>query len=284
MRGPSVTRPASQGGAFTLLELLVVIVIVGILVSLLLPAVSSAKAKALSIQCQNNLRQLQVAWTMYAGDNNGRIVGDVIDFVSGYYQNLDGWVLGNAQRDTTDQNIRSGKLFPYLGTTRIYRCPSDRSKVKHHPELARFRSYSLEGSLNFKPLPGSGLRLVSGSDQGNLLQDFDAYDPSSNFGFVDVSEATIDNGAYGWHCENWPKGGFYWIHQPAERHGRGANLSFLDGHVEHKRWLLTPKRPPQPENSGTAIKPIDDTDLQDLLWMINRSHLGHYRLKVLGAR
>src|SRR3989442_14344933 len=60
--------------AFTLVELLVVIAIIAILAALLLPALSKAKSKAHSIACLNNLKQLQLAWTMYADDNRDRLV------------------------------------------------------------------------------------------------------------------------------------------------------------------------------------------------------------------
>lgn len=66
------TKRIPRIGAFTLIELLVVIAIIGILASLLLPALAGAQARAKRIKCASNLRQVGIAFRIFANDHDGR--------------------------------------------------------------------------------------------------------------------------------------------------------------------------------------------------------------------
>ena len=120
-------------GAFTLLELLVVIAVIAILAALLLPAFAHAKEKAKQLACFSNMRQLALAARLYMDDYNG-----------GLYHHHEGWVLDDgSQVDTlpTDLggvggggmgNSQAQKpwvifLQPYLCGRPVVFCPSDRT-------------------------------------------------------------------------------------------------------------------------------------------------------------
>ncbi len=59
-----------QNRLFTLIELLVVVTIITILAALLLPALQAVRARAKSINCVNNQRQIMMAYLLYTGDND----------------------------------------------------------------------------------------------------------------------------------------------------------------------------------------------------------------------
>ena len=138
--GQTVGIKDQQG--FTLIELLVVIAIIAILAAMLLPALTGAKLKTQGIACVNNVRQPHVGWTIYASDNDDKImsVGGVSVLqddptaaaaqAGGPYAS---WVLGavdqmnaaDAQASTNALCIENGLLYPYLKNLKSFKCPSD---------------------------------------------------------------------------------------------------------------------------------------------------------------
>lgn len=67
-------RSATTAHAFTLIELLTVIAIIGILAAILIPVVGSVRESAKSAQCVSNLREWHQAWSLYALDHDDRVV------------------------------------------------------------------------------------------------------------------------------------------------------------------------------------------------------------------
>ena len=163
-----------QQRAFTLIELLVVIAIIAILAAMLLPALARAKTEALSVQCMSNKKQMQVAITLYADDNNQVLPcnydahdhptprGQTPTWCQGW---LD-WSEGvNSDNTNTAGLIGTGLLGPYAKAAALFRCPADNYSSPLQRKAGwpyRIRSIAMDGNVGPVGGPTLGKYAFSG--------------------------------------------------------------------------------------------------------------------------
>jgi len=239
-------RQTAHPTAFTLIELLVVIAIIAILAAMLLPALSKAKSKAQNISCLSNTKQLTLAWILYSTDNGERLIPNYLGATAQTPQS-EAWIQGDvnfAPADTNVANIKNGKLFAYNSSLGIYVCPADDYK-RNGQRIARVRSFSMSGQLN-SDAPSVNARYPLRRKTSDIVDP----SPSGAMVFLDESTMTLEDGYFAIQVDN-----RVWQNSPSDRHNRGANFSFADGHSEIYKWR-EPKTGKVSWNEP-ALSPVD---------------------------
>jgi prepilin-type N-terminal cleavage/methylation domain-containing protein/prepilin-type processing-associated H-X9-DG protein len=238
--------------AFTLLELLVVIAIVGILVALLLPALSVAKGRVKSAVCKSHLHQMGFALEMYAHDNR-----------TSYPHYLG--PAGPSYGDATGQRGRStglvywsSKLHPYGGlawTNRAFHCPGYTAEIaapwkqdspERHGSYA-YNTYGVRTANTTRGVFGLGPIQFWETSPGVKVAAVSESQIVAPSQMLAIGDALLKVGMRGssdvWGCV-YPFGGELVSAPYVARHGRKDNQLYVDGHVSARlpRDLYDPEK------------------------------------------
>ena len=186
---------------FTLIELLVVIAIIGVLMTLLLPALRTAKETARGIACMGNVKQVGVLYSLYADDNSEYSP-------SGYTSYGGTFAAGNWYFPEALALAYLGKNFPPT-----YKCPSYPS-YDEILDSERYKRYNYGGNCVIRDSRSSSLAFP-----GRTLLVGEAYGGHSTVVYSSVPP-TASGIAF--------------------RHSKKTNMTFLDGHAEARQGAAVP--------------------------------------------
>jgi prepilin-type N-terminal cleavage/methylation domain-containing protein/prepilin-type processing-associated H-X9-DG protein len=260
---PSVGEVLVSWSAFSLIELLVVIAIIAVLASLLLPALSKAKAKTQGIGCLSNLKQMTLAWTMYAGDHEDSVP---LNLGAAAQSDWESWVRGSMTLDNpppgspflaTDSTNRlyleRSPLVPHGASSGLWRCPSDKStRTIGGVKYARVRSLSMNVGLGYYQ-PTRGLYRPPWVPDWVLqhfvkkMADIRNPGPANCFVLLDEREDSIHESKFVVHTDGLlpaNPAAYKLVAYPAGYHNGAGNLSFADGHAESHKWIDPRTQPP----------------------------------------
>jgi type II secretory pathway pseudopilin PulG len=257
MVGLATRMAVASETAFTVIELLVVLAMIGLLASTLLPALGKSRPTSQAFQCLNNNRQLCLAWRMYADDNHDQIVYSSDDGtgtanpLNQYAWTLTHLDLSPQNRPNWDTNldIVQRPLWPYTGKNAlIYRCPADKSFVMvNGARTPRVRSMSMNFYLGGFAGTTGGLPSIDTYRLFLKTTALTAPGPAKTFVFLEERWDAINWGNFLTDMAGYPNQPSLYAFQedyPNMIHDLACSFSFADGRAEMHRWKDARTTPP----------------------------------------
>jgi len=212
------------GKGFAVTGIVVPVFSIALTMLILLPVLSRTRAQAKRAVCSSNLRQLSLAWTIYADDYDDHITNGAAGQQRANELPWTGrdWSLDNSSSQLLTESeqiqaIKSGALWRYCPYEKIYRCPTGLSE--------HLRTYSIVDSMNGIAREGTE------EEQGVYIKRrTQIRQPASRIVFIDTGCAIPETYAVYYNQQKW------WD-QPPVRHDDGTTVSFADGHSEYWRWM-----------------------------------------------
>lgn len=241
----------SRKSGFTLIELLVVISIIALLLSILVPSLVRVREAGKRIVCLSNLKQLGLAFRMYAENNDDKIISSDIDLLPfgppWWVGNLcpDDWRAGGQFPENVQiEKIKSGALWSYVEVLGAYRCPAG-----YPGELL---TYAMGISMNG--------RSVNGSPSFKKMSEIPS--PSSRLVFIDEGMVTPNAWSTRYLTAQW------WD-MPGNRHSSGNTFAFADGHAAYRKWAANETRQLgrlNPRVFESSYEPKTQQGIEDVQW------------------